>query len=518
MTINKKKSQFVAQTSIVDTDFFDFVRNGQNFRVSLSDFKLGLGITGTLQSIGSPLGTPTMTQSGTVFSFRAIESGSGVIAQLSPLNGIEIGLNMTQDITGVPIIDDLGAVKPVVASIEQGNGISVIKTNNTIKITAVIDPISSKTVPVSSLSDLPDPVGGAITLETSTDYVFLQDITTPDRFIVSNNVVVRAADSSIISLTYTGSDTMFTGVDLNFKLEKIKIICPNATLFNMTGTVPGSVFQMDDMTVSSCDVIGSLNSLSAVQIGNTAFDDIKSNGVSFSGNTPVFIMERNLFNQNGGICLDLGNATFDGITAVTMFVALAAGTTFLSGLVSSGNINVGGLGSLFNTRFSGPGTPLNNISENDALWDFFSNDIIPNTRPDSLLSMQGNATNTIIAAAGTPVIVAGTWVVERNSQMTGTTSGRATYDGGRSAVLPMTADVTVVPVSGGTIDISAIFAIDGVVIPNSKRTSSASSGSPVSITVPWQENFNQTQFAEIFIINEDSAIDLLVSSAILRVN
>lgn len=133
-TINQKKSEFSGQSSVLDTDSFDFVRNGQNFKLLFSDFKLSLGITGTLQTIGSPLGSPVMTQAGTVFSFRNLESGSGVLVQLSPLNGIEIGLNLTQNTEGETIFDDVGAVKPEVASIKSNGGCTITKVNGVILI------------------------------------------------------------------------------------------------------------------------------------------------------------------------------------------------------------------------------------------------------------------------------------------------------------------------------------------------------------------------------------------------
>jgi hypothetical protein len=161
---------------------------------------------------------------------------------------------------------------------------------------------------------------------------------------------------------------------------------------------------------------------------------------------------------------------------------------------------------------------LATISPDDDQWEFQLNDDIANTRADGLLSMQGNGTNTVIAVAGTPVLVAGTWVVERASQMTGTTAGRLTHDAIKAATQPITTSVTVVPVSGGTVDVSAEIAIDGTVVSGSKRTASAASGSPTSITIPWQEVLSTTTFVEVFVTNEDSTVNLLVSSAIHRVN
>jgi hypothetical protein len=132
--------------------------------------------------------------------------------------------------------------------------------------------------------------------------------------------------------------------------------------------------------------------------------------------------------------------------------------------------------------------------------------------------MQSNATATVIAVAGTPVLVAGTWVVERSSQMTGTTAGRLTYDGGKDATLPITGSFTVEPVSGGAVNISIEVAIDGSVVPNSKRTANSSAGNPASITIPWQEIFATATFVEYFVTNETSTVNILASSATGRVN
>ena len=122
------------------------------------------------------------------------------------------------------------------------------------------------------------------------------------------------------------------------------------------------------------------------------------------------------------------------------------------------------------------------------------------------------------SVAGTPVLVAGTWVVELDSQMTGTTGGRLTFDPERPGKLPITAQVSVAPSSGTNIAMAAYVAIDGTIVANSKGEGTASSGSPTSITIPWQRAFSNAQFLEVFVANEDNTTDLLVSSAKLRVN
>ena len=74
---------------------------------------------------------------------------------------------------------------------------------------------------------------------------------------------------------------------------------------------------------------------------------------------------------------------------------------------------------MVNCRASGAGSLLDGITVDDEKWQFDLNDDIADSRPDALMSMQGNATVTTIAVAGTPVKVAGTWVVEADSQMKG---------------------------------------------------------------------------------------------------
>lgn len=169
--------------------------------------------------------------------------------------------------------------------------------------------------------------------------------------------------------------------------------------------------------------------------------------------------------------------------------------------------------------FNGVAFETGSMDVDDAKVQSAANTFIAETRPDGLLSMQGNATETIIAIAGTPVLVAGTWVVERTSQMTGTTEGRLTYDVPiKPATLPITYSLTVEPASGGSVSVSAEVLINGAPVPNSKRTSTAAAGSPTSITIPWQDVFTQAKFVEVAVTNEDTTVNLLVSSGIARVN
>jgi hypothetical protein len=277
---------------------------------------------------------------------------------------------------------------------------------------------------------------------------------------------------------------------------------------------------MTDMTVDDCDTIGTVDGITSLQFNNVAWNDIKTDGISLLNSNTAFYMQDNLVTLNGGTFLDLGTATVEGFTLTNPFAILAAGTTFLSGAASSANINSGGLGSIVNGRFSGTGTILSTISPDDARWNFFVNDGIQDTRPDGLLSLNGAKTVTI-SAANTPVKIGGVaadWVIERSSQMTGNTDGRITYDGERTATLPMLANISAEAASGTNKDLTFYIAIDGAIVANSKVSTTVSSGAPKNTTIPWQDALTNAQYVEVWVENNTDTTDVVVNTGILRVN
>jgi len=63
-----------------------------------------------------------------------------------------------------------------------------------------------------------------------------------------------------------------------------------------------------------------------------------------------------------------------------------------------------------------------------------------------------------------------------------------------------------------------MIAINGTPVANSLRVSDTSSGTPITISCPWQETLTNGDFVEIYVTNESDTTNVLVSSAILRVN
>ena len=65
---------------------------------------------------------------------------------------------------------------------------------------------------------------------------------------------------------------------------------------------------------------------------------------------------------------------------------------------------------------------------------------------------------------------------------------------------------------------SAYLAINGTIVAASRRQGTGSAGGPTSITLPWQHTFATNDYVEVFVENNTNATDILVSTAIGRVN
>lgn len=519
MSHDQKISDFTNQSGLIGTDLITIVRNGTNFNVTFAQLINSLGVTGTLTSIGSPTGTPVLNQPiAGVNQIRKFEANKGLQVSTSAQDGVLIGNDFINGSGGLDLIENLSADKTLFRNVSGGPGITIAIDGESIQIASAILPLSTKTVVIEKEADFPTAIAGVITLAPLTRYQLINSITTSSRFVLNDRTVVGGDGGNLSPLTYTGSGTMFTSVNSTVSFENLRIDCPAGKVFDATNpSTTDKAIIMDRVVVDNCDVIGNIADVFGVLWNNVRFSNVITNGLSFAGNNQFVLLESSFVNQLTGTLIDLGSSTTDGLSFVNSVVITSAAATLLSGLPNSGNINAGGIGTVINNRSIGS-IGLVNISPDDALWQFLLNDTIPDTRPDGLLSMQGNATNTVITLEDTGVLVAGTFVIQETSQFTGTTGGRLIYNGGKDSKLPLTASVTIEPVSGGSQDMGIEVAINGVVIPDSLRVSSTASGSPITLDMHWQAVMTTNDFVEIFVSNRSVTTDVLVTSAILRVN
>jgi hypothetical protein len=142
----RKKSDFVAKTTVESGAFMDYFVNGTNYKITYANFVGGLGVTGSIEQDGDPTGTAVLDIDGTVNKIRNIENGAGILSSVSAQNGVEIKHNFVADSTGSPLLLNVTDATPDIASLVGGNGISVTSTSNYVTIDADAQPYAQTTI------------------------------------------------------------------------------------------------------------------------------------------------------------------------------------------------------------------------------------------------------------------------------------------------------------------------------------------------------------------------------------
>ena len=376
---------------------------------------------------------------------------------------------------------------------------------------------------VNDITDFPAAVAGVITLLDNINYVLTAPISTADRFIAGDGSSITSNSILGPRLTYTGTGSMFTGVDTDFLVTDIELDCPNGQVFEFSETGGGGLkkFLHESVVVISCVKYGTFDTLQACIINNSSCLDC-DDGLDFSGSTWVIIslVKFALVSSSATFLgVDLGTAVSPTIELTNLLLAGPAGATGLDGATSNGNVPTGSVATLTSSSFIGFTTPIVDIDVvDDIRWFSSLNSAnIQDTMPDAMASLTSNATNTVISGAGTAVLVAGTWTDERSSHYTVTTAGRITYIGEKDLVTPVDIIVEMEPVSGTNKNLSVQLFKNGSFVTGTKMKALTASGDPLIFSTMWQLVLSTNDFLEVFVSNETDAININVNDAIFRV-
>jgi hypothetical protein len=375
----------------------------------------------------------------------------------------------------------------------------------------------TRRVIVNTIADLPTAVGGVITLAANTFYVQADDVAfSTSRLVLGVNTVYSGLDSLVVTASYTGTLPFFTITNASGSVKDIRVTHPNSPLFSFSDSGT-NVLRVSDVAYTGASIGTFGGNGSSARFTNFS-GSTTSNGMLLAGNWKAFLFQPALSSIAAGTFIDLGTATFDSISVTETTLDYPAGAFYISGEPNSGNMNAGGLATISKSRLTGSGTPLEQITPDDAQFTFSANDSIRDSRSDGLLYIQGNTVASTIASANTPVLAAGTWTVGPTGQFTGTTGGRLTYIGGKDARLPVTFSVSIAPTLSTGIAMSIYIAINGTIEAGSRRQGTGSAGLPTSVTMPWQHTFSTNDYVEVFVENNTNATDILLSSGVARVN
>jgi hypothetical protein len=204
-TQGRKKSDFVAKSTVDAGSYLDYFVNGTNYKISYDNFVNTLGVTGSITTKGPGTAAPVLTKSGTVNYIRGLEDGPGVVANVSANDGIKIEHSFTADTTGTPLFLSTTSQNPVIASLVAGAGISLTATSNYVTVTAA----AQQTY-------------GLVTMHGNTTNTVIAATNTP--VLVAGTFVAGTTSSNFTSttggrLTYTGASNYTVGVNVSITLR-----------------------------------------------------------------------------------------------------------------------------------------------------------------------------------------------------------------------------------------------------------------------------------------------------------
>lgn len=520
----RKKSNFMQVDTVPSGAYQDLFSVGSNVKISYDNYLAGLGVTGTIQQAGDPSGTPVLDPQGTDNFVRTITDGPGVGSEINPFNGITLNHTFTQDSGGLPILKNIADPAPEFVSLFEGPGISLSADGNSIRISATgaSSPIpATKLVSVNSESDFPTPAGGVITLEAGTVYLIANNITTANRFVFSAESSMVGLSPIVALLTYTGTGDMMAGTNVNAFVDNLYISAPSASqVFNFSGSALFSV-RISTTVILTCLKVGTFDNMASFAIRGMTVANA-DDGITIAGaSIPVTSMERFQITTTSAsfIGVDLGSSISETIEIENLIINGVVGSVGLSGLPNGGNVLPNSVATLTSCNFSGGVTPETGIDPaNSIRWVSLGNDDIPDTRPDSLISMVSNVTETVIPLANTPVKVAGTWVTEFESMFQSDATGRITYVGERDLRVPIDYSATLLAASGGDKQATVYMALNGATIPQTAKQTTINSTKAATVANIWQLTFKNGDYVELFVENNDNTINIVCQDAVGRVN
>jgi hypothetical protein len=347
-----KKSNFIANgtTPIDGSSTFDFVKNGQNVRISFDNFLAQLGTTGALQQEGPGTATPVLDDQGTIKGIRNLEDGSGVTASVSGQNGITLDHNFTANAVGVPILQSETLASPIIASLIAGANTTIVNSSGAITISTTAAASNDIEVQIADLSDLPAPSGTVISIGSASASGFTNlrfqgsvDIS-PNTLAIVGLCQISGNNAAVDIVTSNSTNPlMAVGSSALFK-NRLGVTSPNADMFSASAgcvIVGNQCFLQGKGVGLLTDILVYIQDFSRYV---TTFDGIRLSGDS---NNEIIHTTCNLVGVKGSF-IDFGTAKVRNVDVLACAWVQNSNEIFTG--LGDANIIPGGRISLQNTR------------------------------------------------------------------------------------------------------------------------------------------------------------------------
>ena len=132
--------------------------------------------------------------------------------------------------------------------------------------------------------------------------------------------------------------------------------------------------------------------------------------------------------------------------------------------------------------------------------------------------IQGNSTATTIGASGTAVKAAGTFTVGIQSGFTGDTTGKIVYNNTETRVFAVHVTATISPSTANNQDLFIQIAKNGTVEAGSKIVRKVDAAETANCSTFFNVSLAQNDYIELYVGNDSSTDNLVVSEAILGIS
>ncbi|AGN30036.1 hypothetical protein VPFG_00031 [Vibrio phage nt-1] len=336
---------------------------------------------------------------------------------------------------------------------------------------------------------------------------------------------LRAVNRSL--LMYTGTDAMFHDLGAQGTIEVVgqtEFQAPNGDMFNLISGAGGFSFQ-----TQWADRFTNCNRLGEVYCGGLS--TLVFNGGTFRNfnqglivHDPGFFEVNTFFmfgnNQAGCKYFTIqGESSTGSVNIDTVTFSLGTNETIfdfnqnIQDTIDTINVRSCTLRGPLNGTLFAPGS----LTPRDRKFESVGNTIIGNTVHGGLIYLSGNVTQTVVTTINTPTKAAGTWITEDVSHFNHNVNGALQSEVIRDISSSVDLSVSVQPASGNGVVIRCYLAKNGVVIPESAKTTTADNGKAGNLSISWHTDISQNDYFELYVENRTGTTPIIVTDATLRI-
>ena len=373
-------------------------------------------------------------------------------------------------------------------------------------------------VNVYSLSDLPSPSSGGITLNASKMYVFHGLLNISPNYLNLNGAGLRGTDPGKDGVMSSVSGGVLRSTNVSVYIENLIVIPAGGgtkayDFADATGTKFCNLFSGSSVVEIGIPTlgVGQISGFKAITITLNYWKC--TDGIKITGNVGKFCSAYNFITgiSNGTGIEFLSGLVIDDIDLSNNYFIYSGQTGV--------KVNAGStidFGRMSVNMFRGVTTFLSGFDSYTPGWEMQLNTNVSNSRTYGYLYFNDNATATTTSPNNTYVKVAGTTTVTTLQKFSSPASNRLTYIGKRTILARVLVTITGKSPTNGA-DFTFALAKNGTVITTPKQTTGAlTNNQSFTMILESEVSLSTNDYVEVFIKTTTSSSSVVISDLQFR--